>query len=139
MLFSLVKKFNEKTIFNSKGPVLTVVKKNSKGFKGFGEAYFSWIYPKKIKGWKKHSKMTLNIVVPIGKIRFIFFNPLKKKFKSFIIGQSKYFRLNIPPNTWFAFQCLSKRKSLLLNIANIRHKKSEVENLPLKYIKFNWR
>ena len=47
------------------------IKKTDIGFLSFGEAYFSSVEYKLIKGWKKHKKMTLNFIVPIGKIKFV--------------------------------------------------------------------
>ena len=57
-----------------KGSVLRAMRKDEDGYNGFGEAYFSEIEPKKIKAWKRHREMTLNLVVPIGEIKFILFD-----------------------------------------------------------------
>ena len=54
-----------KQIYNSKGDIFHAMKKSDKGFNGFGEAYFSTILKGEIKGWKKHTRMTLNIIVPV--------------------------------------------------------------------------
>ena len=53
------------------GSVMHGLKKSDKSFSGFGEAYFSTVKFNKIKGWKLHKKMTLNLVVPHGEIRII--------------------------------------------------------------------
>ena len=60
------------SIKNKNGNLLHIIDKNNKNFLGFGEVYISWILPKKIKGWKKHLKMTMNLSVPVGKVMFIF-------------------------------------------------------------------
>ena len=39
---------------SDKGTVMHAIKKNSNGFAGFGEAYFSTVNFNNIKGWKKH-------------------------------------------------------------------------------------
>ena len=62
-----------KIISNPKGDIFKVIKKNDAGFVSFGEVYFSTVNKNEIKGWKKHRKMTLNIVVPIGEIKFVIF------------------------------------------------------------------
>ena len=138
MKLDLVKNLYEKKIINRKGNILRIIKKDSKGYKGFGEAYFTWINPGKIKGWKKHDKMILNLVVPVGKVKFVFFSPVTNKFKIIIIGENIYSRINVPPKTWFAFQCLSKKRSLVLNFSNIQHFKDKINKLSLNKIKFNW-
>ena len=54
------------------GNVYHAMRSNSQGFSGFGEAYFSFINYGMIKGWKYHHSMTLNLIVPVGKVRFVF-------------------------------------------------------------------
>ena len=58
------------------GNVLHAMKNGDTGFSGFGEAYFSSVEHKVIKGWKRHFEMILNIAVPIGHIRFILFEKI---------------------------------------------------------------
>ena len=52
------------------GDVLHGMKCSDSSYFGFGEAYFSTIDSYAIKAWKLHKQMTLNLVVPIGKIKF---------------------------------------------------------------------
>jgi dTDP-4-dehydrorhamnose 3,5-epimerase len=134
----LIKKNKEKKILNPKGNLFHIIKTKSNGYKGFGEAYFSWVESKKIKGWKKHYKMTLNLLVPVGKVQFVFFSENNKTFRSFIIGENNYYRLTVPPKIWFAFKGISKTKSLVLNFANISHKSDTIKKMSLNKIKFNW-
>ncbi len=134
----LIKKNKEKKIPNPKGNLFHIIKRKSNGYKGFGEAYFSWVKSKKIKGWKKHYKMTLNLLVPVGKVQFVFFSENNKTFRSFIIGENNYYRLTVPPKIWFAFKAISKTKSLVLNFANISHKSDTIKKMSLNKIKFNW-
>ena len=64
-----------------------VLKSSDRGFEKFGEAYFSCINSCAVKAWKKHTLMTLNLVVPIGKVKFVFHdknNP--DEFREEIIG-----------------------------------------------------
>ena len=56
------------------GNVMHAMKKSSEGYSGFGEAYFSEIDKGAIKAWKKHKNMVLNLVVPLGKIKFVILN-----------------------------------------------------------------
>ena len=56
------------------GDIFHGMKSLDKGFNGFGEAYFSSINPGMIKAWKRHNIMTLNLIVPIGKVSFVIFD-----------------------------------------------------------------
>ena len=55
------------------GDVFHAMKSTDLGYDGFGEAYFSWVDNKSVKAWKRHKNMTMNLIVPLGTIRFIFF------------------------------------------------------------------
>lgn len=132
-----------KIICNEKGNVMHALKKSELSFMSFGEAYFSFINHKEVKGWKKHSKMNLNIIVPEGNIRFVFFDDRgiqasQRNFFSVIIGSNNYQRITVPPNIWMAFQGIDKGANLLLNIADIEHDPNESESLDIKSFSFNW-
>ena len=130
-----------KIIDLEEGRVFHALKKIDSGYKGFGEAYFSEIGPKKIKAWKRHKEMTLNLIVPIGQIRFILFddrNLKKQTFQEVVLAKNSYKRLTIPPMIWFGFQGLSESTSLLLNIADIVHDPAEVDRKHLDGIDFDW-
>mgnify|MGYP000875185083 FL=1 len=123
------------------GDVMHAIKKTDNGFKSFGEAYFTNIKKGAIKGWKRHKKMTLNLIVPIGKIRFVLFDDRllsDKKFQEIIISKDNYCRLTVPPMIWLGFQGISEGNSLLLNIASIVHNPKEMEKQNIEQIKFDW-
>tara|TARA_B100001057_G_C22657513_1_gene874573 strand:+ start:57 stop:482 length:426 start_codon:yes stop_codon:yes gene_type:complete len=119
------------------GDIYHALKKSDIGFNTFGEAYFSFIKYNKIKAWKKHRLMTLNLLVPIGSVKFVFFD--NNKFKVHIIGQDHYFRLTVPPGIWFGFQGLSKGENLIINIADINHSDKEVEKKNIDQINYEWK
>ena len=130
-----------KRIKISKGDVLHAIKKKDEGFTEFGEAYFSWISNKVIKAWKYHSRMTMNLVVPVGQVRFVFYKKNKSGYEEFQaeeIGVRRYVRLTVPPGLWFGFKGLYSPKSLILNISNIPHNEKEIKRINLSAIKYNW-
>ena len=121
------------------GDVLHYLKSSDIGFKKFGEVYFSWIKNNSIKAWKMHKKMTLNLAVPIGKVRFVFYtNSNSELYREEIIGEDTYSRLTVPPCIWFGFQGLSQKPSLLANVANIEHDPDEVNKVDKSYFSFDW-
>jgi dTDP-4-dehydrorhamnose 3,5-epimerase len=121
----------------SGGDVLHAMKKTDIGFDEFGEAYFSKVDYGAVKAWKKHNRMTLNLIVPYGEVRFVFFDT-KGKFREITIGESFYARITVPPGLWFGFQGVSKGGSLLLNIANIEHNPTEIERKEQNELNYNW-
>ncbi len=123
------------------GNVMHGMKETSAGYVGFGEAYFSQVDKGAIKAWKRHKKMTLNLIVPVGEIRFVLFDDREvsnTQFQEVIISKDNYCRLTVPPMIWMGFQGLSGAGSMLLNIANIEHNPHEVDKRNIEQIEFNW-
>lgn len=126
-----LKKFNLE-----EGDVLHALKSTDKEFSGFGEAYFSSIKTQKIKAWKRHLKMTMNLVVPVGNVQFNFYDDQKDILINTIIGDKNYSRITVPPMIWFGFKGLSSSTSYILNISDINHDPLEVERKPLSFLNF---
>jgi dTDP-4-dehydrorhamnose 3,5-epimerase len=132
-----------KRIENVKGEVLHALKSTDSSYQAFGEAYFSFVNYQSIKGWKKHLQMTLNLIVPIGNIRFVLFDDRKdsftyKQFMEVSIGEKNYCRLTIPPGIFVAFQGQNEKRNVLLNIASIPHDPFESTNLELYELVYLW-
>ena len=126
-----------KHIYHPKGDVFHGMKKSDVGYDGFGEAYFSTINQDDIKGWKKHTKMTLNLIVPVGEIKFVVYNEETKEFLSAKISQNNYQRITVKPNLWMAFQGIEKY-NMLLNLASIEHDPNEAINIDIEKISYAW-
>ena len=120
------------------GSVYHGLKNTDIGFNKFGEVYFSSIKPKSVKAWKLHKKMTLNIVVPVGKVRFALFDDTEKKMVEVKIGQNDYKLLTIKPNTWYGFQGISNEISLVANLTDMRHDEKEMSRQSDDFFPFNW-
>lgn len=127
-----------KRFYNPKGNIFHALKKNDNGYDGFGEAYFSTIVKDNIKGWRKHNKMILNLVVVIGKIEFVIYDEYLNKFFSVQLSQENYKRLTIKPGLWLAFKGIYD-KNILLNIANILHDPNESESMSLDKFSYAWK
>ena len=123
------------------GNVMHAIKVSSVGYKSFGEAYFSQVDKGATKAWKRHKEMTLNLIVPVGKIKFVLFddrNASSAQFQEIIISKDNYCRLTVPPMLWMGFQGLSDSGSILLNIADVEHSSDEVDKKNIEQIEFNW-
>jgi len=120
------------------GDVLHALKNSDSGFCGFGEAYFSWVEPGAIKAWKRHRRITLNLIVPVGQVRFVFYDADTGCFREELLGENRYMRLNVPPGIWFGFQGKAPVPCLLLNLADFPHDPEELERKPLEEIPYSW-
>ena len=141
----LIKKFNLpveihslKKVKRKGGDIFKIIDKKSKGFKGFSETYFSWVNYGSVKAWKFHKKMTMNLVVPFGKVKFIFFDIKTKKKLKVIIGKKNYKRIKVGPGIWFGFKGLSKPSSLVMNFSNFTFNKKEILRKEKDDIDLKW-
>ena len=124
-----------KRIANSKGDIFHAMKVSDNGFYGFGEAYFSTVNKGDIKGWKKHTKMILNLVVVTGEVEFVVYNG--DDFFSVKLSKDNYQRLTVRPSLWVAFKGLSD-ENILLNLASIEHDPSESKSVDLNAFDYGW-
>ena len=120
------------------GNVMHGLKRNEIKSWRFGEAYFSKIKFGKIKSWKYHLKMTLNLFVPYGKVKFVFYSQRDHTFRVIEIGEKKYLRLTVPPRVWFGFKGIGKPESIIMSLTNIPHSSKEVLKRKKNFIKYNW-
>jgi dTDP-4-dehydrorhamnose 3,5-epimerase len=127
-------------IAHPQGDVLHGLKAGDPSFHGFGEAYFSTVHHGAIKGWKKHTLMTLNLVVPVGTIRFVVIDDRDTSVQAaeVTLGADFYARLTVPPGVWLAFQGRGTPLNLLLNVANLEHDPAEAVSVPLDRIPYPW-
>ena len=119
------------------GDVLHALKSSEGEFHGFKEAYFSTIKKNKIKAWKRHLIMTMNLIIPVGRVQFNFYDNNKNLLKNTIVGEDNYCRITVPPMIWFGFKGLSSHTSYILNISDEPHNPSEVEREPLSFLSFS--
>ena len=80
--------------------------------------------------------MKMNLVVPVGKVRFVFYSPEKKFLMNPIIGSENYSRITVSPGVWFGFKGLGKDINCILNISNIVHDPKETERMDFNFLRF---
>ncbi|CAE6869614.1 hypothetical protein R69746_08320 [Paraburkholderia aspalathi] len=130
-----------KRIATPGGDVLHGMKATDQGFSGFGEAYFSMVDKRAVKGWKMHRAMTLNFVVPCGEVQVRVYDEASDKSQDFRLGPNTaetYGRLTIAPKLWVAFGGLGEGVNLLLNLASIPHDPSESERRDIVALPWSW-
>tara|TARA_B100001121_G_C18573340_1_gene566077 strand:+ start:547 stop:948 length:402 start_codon:yes stop_codon:yes gene_type:complete len=120
---------------NEAGNIIKFIDIKSKFFDKFGEIYFSEVNYKMIKGWKLHKQMQMNICVPAGEVKFVLF--CNEKFNEIILNKNSFI-LTIYPNTWFAFQGMSKNLNLVTNFSNIVHSDEESITKSLSQFNYEW-
>lgn len=118
------------------GEVLKAMRADDPGAIDVAEAYFSRVDPNAIRAWKLHTEMTVNVVVPVGHVRFVVAGD--GRFDEFDLGPDhEYARLTIPPGTWFGFQGGSSG-GLVLNLADVLHRPDEGRSRELVEFDYEW-
>ncbi|WP_087024103.1 dTDP-4-dehydrorhamnose 3,5-epimerase family protein [Thaumasiovibrio subtropicus] len=130
-----------KKIAHDKGDIFHALKCSETSFSKFGEAYFSTVKKGAVKGWKLHREMVLNLVVPVGSVRFVCFDSRVdsatfEQFFEVTLSPCNYCRLTVPNGIWMAFQGIGEGTNLLLNIASIEHDPTESTTCDLSEIAY---
>ena len=140
-----VKIIKKKVLSDDRGKILHMLKKTDKEFIKFGEIYFSFVFPKKIKAWHIHKKMTLNYVAIFGRIKLVLFDDRKNSksngvIEEIFLSNKNHFLISIPPKIWNGFCSADNKLAILANCSNIPHDKKEI--LRINYndpkIPYNW-
>ena len=131
-----------KTIPKQGGYIKHGIKSSDFGYSGFGELYFSSIACGVVSDWKRHNRMTMNLLVPIGEIKFCLHDQ-RLESKTYgnhcciKLGLNNYFRLTVPPKIWVAFEGIGSYDNVLANVASLEHDINEVDREPIEKFYFH--
>lgn len=131
-----------KRITVPKGDILHALKSSDEGYSGFGEAYFSQIQHGEAKGWKRHNRMTLNLIVVSGCVKFVVYDDradsqTKGEFREYVLSpDSNYQRLTVAPGLWMAFYGMGEGVSMLMDIIPEPHDPDEADRKDLTEIPY---
>ena len=132
-------------IFDERGKVMHMLRKDSPVFSEFGEIYFSCTYPGAIKAWHLHKEMTLNYAVIHGSIKCVLFDdrPNSKTrgcVEEYFLSPENYSLITVPPLVWNGWKGVGGETSIVANCATIPHDPNEIERRPVAdpSIPYDW-
>jgi len=116
---------------DERGKVMHMLRIDDTHFQGFGEIYFSVVYPGVIKGWHLHRRMTLNYAVVSGMVKLVLYDPredstTKGQMEELFIGEDNYVLAKIPPGIWNGFKGIGVKPAIVANCATIPHDPDEI-------------
>lgn len=125
------------------GSVFHALRRTDEGFAGFGEAYFSHVERNAVKGWKRHRRMLMNLVVPLGRVRFVVHDgdlDAEGTYETYDLGRDAphYARLTVEPGLWMAFAGVGDETNMVLNVASIPHDPLEADTRELDLKSWRW-
>lgn len=119
-------------IIDERGKVMHMLRGDSPNFSGFGEIYFSTVFPGVVKAWHLHHRMILNYAVPHGNIKFVLYDdradsPTKGQLQEIFLGPDNYCLVTVPPMIWNGFKGIGSDAAIIANCASIAHDPTEIE------------
>ena len=123
-----------RTILDERGMVRHMLRRTDPHFGGFGEIYFSVIFPGAIKAWHRHRKMELNYAVVSGNIKLVLWDgregsPTRGETQEIFMGEDNYVLVKVPPGVVNGFIALGNERAIIANCATIPHDPAEMEKL----------
>ena len=121
-----------KQILDERGKVMHMLRSDASHFQGFGEIYFSCVYPGAIKAL--HKKMALNYAVPYGRIKLVLYDDregsrTRGEIQEIFMGIDNYCLVTIPPLVWNGFKGMGQETAIVANCATIPHDPHEIVRL----------
>lgn len=118
-------------IADERGSVLHMLKAQDTWFTGFGEIYFSTVYPGVVKGWHLHQRMVLNYAVPHGSIKLVLYDDrdgsaTRGEVQELFLGDLNYVLVQVPARVWNGFKGLGMAASVVANCASLPHDPGEI-------------
>jgi dTDP-4-dehydrorhamnose 3,5-epimerase len=119
---------------DDRGTVMHMLRATDPHFAGFGEVYFSTIYPGVVKGWHLHRRMTINYAVPHGRIKLVLFDDregsrTRGSLEELYLGDGNYALVQVPPLVWNGFKGVGVDMAIVANCASIVHDPDEIVRL----------
>lgn len=116
---------------DERGSVFHMLKKEDPEFNGFGEIYFSTIYPRVIKGWHLHKEMELNYAAVFGNVKLVLYDdrdqsPTKGVVQEVFIGDKNYVLVKIPKLVWNGFKGVGTTEAIVANCTTTSHHPDEI-------------
>jgi dTDP-4-dehydrorhamnose 3,5-epimerase len=119
-------------ILDERGKIMHMIRNDDPEFLGFGEIYFSCVFPGVVKGWHSHKKMTLNYAVPFGTIKLVLYDDrassrTRGELQEIYLGPENYCLVQIPPRVWNGFKGVGTTPAIVANCSSIPHDPTEID------------
>jgi dTDP-4-dehydrorhamnose 3,5-epimerase len=132
-------------IVDDRGRIMHMLRRDDPAFSGFGEIYFSVVNPQFVKGWHRHSIMTLNYAVVTGTIVLVLYDDregsrTRGAIQEIPQGGDHYVLATVPPGVWNGFKGLGDVPAIVANCATHPHDPQEIERLDpfTNHIPYSW-
>ncbi len=142
-----VKLKNLRVIPDERGRVMEILRSDDELFIKFGQVYLSTTYPGVVKGWHMHKKQWDNVACISGMVKLVIYDgredsPTFGEINEFFIGVHNPKLVQIPPNVYHGWKCISEEEALVINIPTdlYNYKEPDEHRLPpdTPLIPYDW-
>ncbi len=126
---------DRRQIVDDRGRIAHMLRADDPEFQSFGEVYFSWVNPGKVKAWHLHTAMTLNYTCPVGEILLVLFDDrpgsaTQGTVARMTLSPEHYRLVTVPPGIWNGFTGTAADPSMVCNCATLPHDPAEIVRIP---------
>ncbi len=119
---------------DERGVVSHMLRCSDEHFLGFGEIYFSTVYPGAVKAWHRHAPATLNYACVSGEAKVALCDrrdgsPTHDEVMELFIGTANYALIQIPPGIWNGFKAVADAPAVIANCCTHVHGQFDSERL----------
>lgn len=113
-------------IVDDRGIIMKMQEASDNEYNGFGEIYFSTVYPGVVKGWHLHENAILNYAVIKGNIKLVLFDPREssptyQEIQEIYMGDDNYCLVQIPSDVWNAFKGIGTETAMVADLITVVH------------------
>ncbi|MCK4417756.1 MAG: dTDP-4-dehydrorhamnose 3,5-epimerase family protein [Candidatus Latescibacteria bacterium] len=136
-----------KVIPDERGRLMEILRSDDEIFQKFGQVYMTTTYPGVIKAWHYHKVQTDNIVVLKGMLKLALYDPregssTQGKVDEFFIGEHNPLLIQIPPQVYHGWKCISQQEAIVVNCPTERYNYKEPDEYRLPFdtdqIPYDW-
>lgn len=134
-------------ISDERGRVMEILRCDDEIFRKFGQVYITTAYPGVVKAWHYHKKQTDSFTVLHGMVKMVLYDARRKsstrgEINEFFIGVHNPILLQIPPEVYHGFKCVSEYEAIMLNCPSEPYNRREPDEYRIpahtKKISYNW-
>ena len=106
---------------DERGRVVELLRSDWSEFIKFGQVYITTAYPGAVKAWHYHKKQTDTFICIKGMMKVVLYDSRKNSktkgmVNEFFVGENNLKIIQIPPEVYHGFKCISAHESIILNI-----------------------
>jgi dTDP-4-dehydrorhamnose 3,5-epimerase len=111
---------------DERGTIYHMLRANDPHFDRFGEIYFTSVYSGIVKGWHKHTEMTLNYACVFGRVKVVVYDDrpgsaTAGNLLEVFLGPDDYSLVSIGPGIWSGFKGMSEPYAIVANCCTHPH------------------